>query len=117
VAPGIRLPTLARDEQFAYLCVHGASSAWFRLKWISDLAGVLHGQSGEMIERLFERSQALGAERAAGQALLLADRLFGSLDEIEQLLPNEIIQCVLQPEVLSNAFPNRHHFRIVGNRA
>jgi len=83
VAPGIRLPTLARDEQFAYLCVHGASSAWFRLKWISDLAGVLHGQSGEMIERLFERSQALGAERAAGQALLLADRLFGSLDETD----------------------------------
>jgi hypothetical protein len=81
VAPGIRLPTLARDELFAYLCVHGSSSAWFRLKWISDLAGLLHGQSGEMIERLYEWSQALGAERAAGQALLLADSLFGSLAE------------------------------------
>lgn len=80
VAPGLSLPTLARDELFAYLCVHGASSAWFRLKWISDLAGLIHGQPGEVIERLYERSQALGAERAAGQALLLADRLFGSLD-------------------------------------
>lgn len=79
VAPGIRLPTLARDELFAYLCVHGASSAWFRLKWISDLAGLVHGQSGETIERLYEWSQALGADRAAGQALLLADRLFGTL--------------------------------------
>lgn len=80
VAPGIRLPTLARDELFAYLCVHGASSAWFRLKWISDLAGLIHGQSGEMIERLYEWSQALGAERAAGQALLLADSLFSTLN-------------------------------------
>ena len=83
VAPGIRLPTLARDELFAYLCVHGASSAWFRLKWISDLAGLIHGQSGEMIERLYEWSQALGAERAAGQALLLADSLFRTLNGIQ----------------------------------
>jgi hypothetical protein len=81
VAPGIRLPTLAREELFAYLCVHGASSAWFRLKWISDLAGLLHAQSGETIERLYQQSQALGADRAAGQALLLADRLYGSLSE------------------------------------
>ncbi len=79
VAPGICLPTLAREELFAYLCVHGASSAWFRLKWISDLAGLLHGSSGKTIERLYERSQALGAGRAAGQALSLADRLFASL--------------------------------------
>ena len=81
VAPGIRLPTLARDELFAYLCVHGSSSAWFRLKWISDLAGLVHGQSGEAIERLYQWSQALGAERATGQALLLADRLFGTLGD------------------------------------
>jgi hypothetical protein len=80
VAPGIRLPTLARDELFAYLCVHGASSAWFRLKWISDLAGLLEGHDGGSITRLYDSSQALGAERAAGQALLLADRLFGSLE-------------------------------------
>jgi hypothetical protein len=81
VAPGIRLRTLARDELFAYLCVHGASSAWFRLKWISDLAGLISGDSGATIERLYEQSQALGAERAAGQALLLADQLFGSLGD------------------------------------
>lgn len=79
IAPGVTLPTLARDELFAYLCVHGASSAWFRLKWIADLAGLLHGLPLEDIERLYRGSQALGAQRAAGQALLLADRLFGTL--------------------------------------
>ena len=76
VAPGIALPTLAADELFAYLCVHGASSAWFRLKWIADLAALLRGADAAEIDRLYARSQALGAGRAAGQALLLADRLF-----------------------------------------
>jgi hypothetical protein len=89
ILPGIRLPTLATEELFAYLCVHGASSAWFRLKWIADLAGLLHGRGAAEIEHLYRRSQALGAERAAAQALLLARRLFDTemsrdlLDELD----------------------------------
>ena len=79
VSSGILLPTLARDELIAYLTVHGASSAWFRLKWIADFAGLLHGLPPAEIERLCRRSQALGAGRAAAQALLLADDLFGTL--------------------------------------
>lgn len=78
VAPGIVLPTLALDELFAYLCVHGASSAWFRLKWITDLAGLLGDCPPDAIERLYDRSQQLGAGRAAAQALLLAARTYGT---------------------------------------
>jgi hypothetical protein len=77
IAGGIELPTLGKDELFAYLTVHGASSAWFRLKWITDVAALLHGQAEEEIERLYKRSQQLGAGRAAAQALILADRLYG----------------------------------------
>lgn len=77
VAAGIGLPTLAKDELFAYLCVHGASSAWFRLKWVCDLAALLrHDPEGE-IARLYGRSQELGSGRSADQALLLAVELFG----------------------------------------
>jgi hypothetical protein len=78
IAPGIVLPTLAGDELFAYLCVHGASSAWFRLKWIADLAALLSPCSLAEIERLYERSQQLGAGRSAAQALLLASATFGT---------------------------------------
>lgn len=78
IAPGIELPTLGQDELFAYLSVHGASSAWFRLKWITDLAALLSGQGEEEIERLYDRSQQLGAGRAAAQALILAGRLYGT---------------------------------------
>ena len=76
VGNGVSLPTLARDELFAYLCVHGASSAWFRLKWIADVAALLGEAPPEEVERLYRRSQELGAGRAAAQALLLRERLF-----------------------------------------
>lgn len=79
VVPGAGLPTLAGDELFAHLCVHGASSAWFRLKWVTDLAALLAPKPGDEIRRLYGRSQELGAGRAAGQALLLADSLYGTL--------------------------------------
>ena len=86
VGDNIRLPTLARDELFAYLAVHGASSAWFRLKWIADFAGFLSGASPDEIDRLYRQSQELGAGRAAGQALILANELFGTLRHNEALL-------------------------------
>ena len=76
IVPGIELPTFADAELFAYLCVHGASSAWFRLKWITDFAALLHDRKSSEIETLYHRSQELGAARAADQALLLAERLY-----------------------------------------
>ena len=91
IGDGIRLPTLADDELFAYLAVHGASSAWFRLKWIADFAGILHGHSANQVDQLYRRSQQLDAGRAAGQALLLADALFGVL-ESHPALRDELIR-------------------------
>jgi hypothetical protein len=79
VARDIQLPTLAPDQLFAYLCVHGASSAWFRLKWITDFAALASRRSPNELEQLYARSQELGAGRAAAQALLTADRLYGTL--------------------------------------
>lgn len=76
---GASLPTLADEELFAYLCVHGASSLWFRLKWITDLAAFLHRRGPREIVRLYMRSRQLGAGRASAQALLHADDLYGTL--------------------------------------
>lgn len=81
IANNIELPTLAWPELFAHLCVHGASSAWFRLKWIGDLAALLV-RFGGSLDELYSRSQQLGAGRAAAQALLLAHHLFDvAMDE------------------------------------
>lgn len=77
VSPGIRLPSLPPAELYAYLTVHGASSAWFRLKWLSDLAGLLAGKSSYEVEALHLRAVELGAGRASAWALLLCETLFG----------------------------------------
>ena len=78
IGPGIVLPTLAGDELFAYLCVHGATHAWSRLKWIADVAALIAPADPAEIERLYRRSLALGGGRSAAQALLLCAALFGT---------------------------------------
>lgn len=79
IGNGIELPTLGPTETFAYLAVHGASSAWFRLKWICDFAAMLAGTSPSELDDLYQKSLQLAAGRAPAQALLLADRLFDTL--------------------------------------
>ena len=76
IAPGIRLPTLALDELFAYLCVHGATHAWSRMKWIADVAALLKNADEGEVERLYRRSLGLGVGRCSAQALLLCNLLF-----------------------------------------
>lgn len=97
IASGTSLPTLAADELFAYLCVHGASSLWFRLKWITDLAALLHHVPPGEIEALYDRSQQLGAGRAAAQALLHVDDLYQTLDgtDLRQLLERDCVSVWL----------------------
>jgi hypothetical protein len=77
VVPGVTLPTLGSEELFAYLAVHGASSAWFRLKWVCDLAALITARSDGEIESLHRRASEFGAGRASAWALLLCRRLFG----------------------------------------
>jgi hypothetical protein len=83
IGTSLTLPTLAPDELFAYLCVHGASSAWFRLKWAADLAALLAGNDPAENGRLYRRSQKLRAGRAADIALLLIHHLFDTALEPE----------------------------------
>ena len=70
------LPTLTTPDLFAYLSVHGTWSAWYRLKWIADIAALLHRAGPDASESLFEHATRQKAKRPAIQALLLARRLF-----------------------------------------
>lgn len=74
-AGALRLRTLAREELFAYLCVHGAMHGWSRLKWLADLAALIGGESDEALSELVSRARDLGAGAAPDQALTLAQRL------------------------------------------
>lgn len=76
---GLSLPTLRTEELFAYLCVHGATHAWSRLKWPADVAALLGGLLDMTeIERLYRASLQLGVGRSSAQALLLCNQLFAT---------------------------------------
>jgi hypothetical protein len=66
---------LARDDLFAYLCIHGAHHAWSRLKWLADLNAFIASTDADILH-LHRHAQARGAGFCSGQALLLCQRLF-----------------------------------------
>jgi hypothetical protein len=72
---GMEVPTLEKDQLFAYLCVHGATHAWARLKWLADVAAFLRNEGQAGTERLYRRSVELGVGRSSAQALLLCEKL------------------------------------------
>ena len=74
VADGLSARTLARDDLFAYLCIHGAYHAWSRLKWLADLNAFIAATDADVMH-LHRHAQAKGAGFCSGQALLLCQRL------------------------------------------
>jgi hypothetical protein len=75
---GAEFSTLPDDELFLYLCVHGAVHVWFRLKWLADVAALLHHVPRDVLERTASRARALRLERPFHQALLLAHFLLNA---------------------------------------
>jgi hypothetical protein len=75
VADALSVRTLARDDLFAYLCIHGAHHAWSRLKWLADLNAFIVA-TGADVMHLHRYAQAKGAGFCSGQALLLCQHLF-----------------------------------------
>ena len=75
IGDSMNVRTLAADDLFAALCVHGAVHAWARLKWLADLNALI-ATSGADIAHLYRHAQERGAGLCAGQALLLCHHLF-----------------------------------------
>lgn len=78
VPSGFALPTLPERLLLPYLAVHGASSAWFRLKWLADFAAVVARTDPAVLATLSEQAPRLGAGRSLASSLILANRLLGT---------------------------------------
>jgi hypothetical protein len=76
VARNATITTLALSELYAYLCVHGTSHRWERLKWLTDVAALVESTS-DSIETLHAAACRLGAARSSATALLLCAEIFG----------------------------------------
>jgi hypothetical protein len=75
LSASIALRTFADDELFAYLCVHGTSHAWSRLKWLADLGALMARRDEDERERLYRRAIELRAGHCPATAMLLCERL------------------------------------------
>jgi hypothetical protein len=86
-APGRTVPvmgqralrTLSDADHFSYLCMHGAHHAWFRLKWLADLAAWLKILPEETIGACYRQACAHHVGPSAAQALRLCEMLFGTV--------------------------------------
>lgn len=78
VPGGIALPTLPDRLLLPYLAVHGASSAWFRVKWLADFAALVARTPPETVATIADQAPRLGAGRTYAAALILANRLLGT---------------------------------------
>jgi hypothetical protein len=72
----VRIPSPAAN--LAYLALHGQQHVWARLKWLFDIASILHGrEEADLMEDLAMARRA-GAGRAVIAAVHLAHRVFGA---------------------------------------
>jgi hypothetical protein len=78
ISGGLTLPTLAADDLFLYLCVHGAYHSWFRLKWLADIAALAASAPLGETERLLAVARARGIARPFAQAMLLSHQILGT---------------------------------------
>jgi hypothetical protein len=78
VPGGITLPTLPDKFLLPYLAVHGASSAWFRLKWLADFAALVTRTAPAQLATIADEAPRVGAGRSMAAALILANRMLGT---------------------------------------
>src|SRR3569623_1562875 len=84
----VPIRTFQPDDSVAYLCMHGARSGWYRLKWLADLDALLATASPDDRRTLHRHAEGLGVGPAAALALSLHAELF------ERAVPPDILARV-----------------------
>lgn len=83
---GAAIPVLSRRDTFLYLCGHGAESAWFRLKWLQDIARIRADTPAAELSGHVAAARAIGFGRVVASALVLADQIYGSPDDASDIV-------------------------------
>ena len=87
IFPGSALATLAREPLLIYIAVHGASSGYFRLKWLADFAALMADADDAEVDRLQRGAEACGAGHAFAASAALAAAIFGTPGGIQTAGP------------------------------
>ena len=70
---GVSLTTFSDEALFIYLCVHGSSHGWMRLKWLADIPALM-----QRAPDAWRAAQGTAAEAPVEAALRLASELLGA---------------------------------------
>lgn len=73
---GKEIGTLRLEDLLLYVCVHGSRHCWSELKWIADVAGLIHLHPELDWDLLLRQARKLRCERVLLHSLLLAQDLF-----------------------------------------
>lgn len=73
---GYPIHGLGREQLLEYLIAHGARHAWFRLRWLADIARLL--PQIDDYQQLLEQLRRNRSSHLGGQAVLLASALLAS---------------------------------------
>ena len=106
---GAQITSLSDEDTLLYLCLHGATHGWYRLKWLCDISQFLHREQAINWEAWAENVVTLALHRPVAQALLLAHQLFDAplppatrfLTAEDQIIPKLVahsIQALMQSE-------------------
>jgi hypothetical protein len=72
-----RIPTLPVSRLLLYLCVHGALDGWLRLKWLADIAALLHSMTAEQLAASVEVATLQQALPELSAAVYLCQDMLG----------------------------------------
>jgi len=75
---GVEIPVLEVEDEFLFLCAHGAKHQWERAFWISDLGEIIRACPSLNWDRLLARSKQTGSRRVLLWGVRLAHDLLGA---------------------------------------
>ncbi|GAB5447974.1 nucleotidyltransferase family protein [Gymnodinialimonas sp.] len=78
VVGATEMQTMGDEQTVLYLCVHGSSHHWMRLKWLAELAAFLHQLGPERRARILEAVATTPERNSVTAALKLCDTFLGT---------------------------------------
>jgi len=73
---GVNVTILSSEDQFVFLVYHGCNHAWFRLRWLADIAELLKEEKKIDWKLVAQKIKEKKLEKMLGQALSLCSALF-----------------------------------------
>lgn len=72
-----KVATLSSEDLLLFLCIHGSKHLWIRLKWVCDVAFLLHTHKEMNWELVVAKAKELGCERMLHLGLFFASEHLG----------------------------------------